>query len=633
MHHPASGTPGTMSRSLPIVRRYGIGLGVALAAALALVLAVDRSVHVASAGREGLGPWLVSVGAGLLVLACYWAGLAFLLHRLRRAGAAENQFETVFERNPLPAWVFDASSLRFLAVNQAAMREYGYTRGEFLAMTVLDIRPPGEREALVEDLSHAPRPDYGDAKVWLHQRKDGSRLEVRIHAASIEFQGRAARLIVAENVTATLAAQREVEYHATHRMSTGLWNAGALTAAVRAWPGPCRIACAAVQGFELVEDSLGPAARASALAAIAARLAALGRQYGAVAHQRDTEFALAVSQPERWPQALAGLREALLQPVETDDGMHQFDAWIGTADLPGDAADPADVLPLARIAAHVARAEGVPLLAYQPAMTQDAGRRLAMVARIRHAIAHDGFALAFQPIQRISDGAILGLEALLRWPQEDGGAVPPLEFIPLAEDTGLIVPLGRWVLRQAAIASRRLADAGFPSTYVAVNVSHAQLASGDFAADVARLFAEFDLGRGALHVELTESVLMSGAERTLDVLHRLHGHGICIALDDFGTGFSNMSYLQQLPIDALKIDRSFVDDVVASERNAAICRALIALGHGLGLRVVAEGVETAAQHEWLQRHGCDQAQGFWLGRPMALEQALAVLERQDAGAA
>lgn len=556
------------------------------------------------------------------------------MSRLRpsRAAAPGGQpFEAIFEHNPLPAWVFDAASLRFLAVNLAAMREYGYTRDEFLAMTLLDVRPPAEREALMEDVSHLPRPDYGDAKVWLHQRKDGSRLDVRIHAANIEFQGRAARLILAENVTSTLAAQRDLEYHATHRMSTGLWNAGALTAAVRAWPGPSRIACAVVQGLDLVEDSLGPAARSSALAVLATRLMELGRRYGAVGHQRDTEFSLAIAQPERWPQAVAILREALLQPVESEDGVHQFDAWIGTAELPGDASDPAEALPLARIASHVARARRVPVLAYQPAMSQEAGRRLAMAARIRHAITHDGFALAFQPIHRIGDGRVLGLEALLRWPQDDGSFVPPLEFIPLCEDTGLIVPLGRWVLRQAAMASRTLADAGFASLHVAVNVSHAQIANGDFAAEVERLFEEFRLPRGALHVELTESVLMSGPERTLEVLRRLHAHGICISLDDFGTGFSNMAYLQQLPIDALKIDRTFVVDVANDERNASICRALIALGHSLGLHVVAEGVEDAAQYDWLRRNGCDQAQGFGLGRPMALEEILEMLGGRDTG--
>jgi EAL domain-containing protein (putative c-di-GMP-specific phosphodiesterase class I) len=192
------------------------------------------------------------------------------------------------------------------------------------------------------------------------------------------------------------------------------------------------------------------------------------------------------------------------------------------------------------------------------------------------------------------------------------------------------------VLRRAAMAARQLADAGFGALSVAVNVSHAQIATGDFAADVAHLFEEFGLERGALHIELTESVLMGRAEHTLDVLQRLHDHGICISLDDFGTGFSNMAYLQQLPIDALKIDRSFVSHVEDDERNAFICRALIALGHGLGLQVVAEGIETPRQYDWLRRHGCDQAQGYALGRPESLERTLALLREApgtDMGAA
>src|SRR5690606_4426535 len=182
---------------------------------------------------------------------------------------------------------------------------------------------------------------------------------------------------------------------------------------------------------------------------------------------------------------------------------HQLEGWIGTVDLPADTPDPAHAIALGRIAAHAARTEGVAVLAYDPAMTHRASQRLTMAARVRRAVEHEEFTLAFQPIRRIGDCSTVGLEALLRWPQADGSQVSPAEFIPVSEDTGLIVPLGRWVLRQAAVAYQRLAAAGWSDVSVAVNVSHAQIARSDFSGEVACLFDEFDLPRGALHIELT----------------------------------------------------------------------------------------------------------------------------------
>ena len=255
-------------------------------------------------------------------------------------------------------------------------------------------------------------------------------------------------------------------------------------------------------------------------------------------------------------------------------------------------------------------------------MSQRASVRLRLAARLRHAVEQHEFALVFQPILRIADGTTISLEALLRWPQADGCQIQPDEFIPVSEDTGLIVPLGSWVLRQAAHAHWRLAAAGLGDLSVAVNVSHAQIVHSNFASEITRVLDEYDLPRGALHIELTESVLMAHPDQTLAMLGQLHDHGICVSLDDFGTGFSNMSYLQQLPIDALKIDRSFVEHVQTDARNAFICRTLIALGHGLDLQVTAEGVETNDQYEWLRQHGCDQAQGFGLGRPAPLGEVI-----------
>ena len=219
------------------------------------------------------------------------------------------------------------------------------------------------------------------------------------------------------------------------------------------------------------------------------------------------------------------------------------------------------------------------------------------------------------------------LETLIRWPQGAGDYLPPSQFIGLCEDTGLIVPLGRWALREAAAAQRLLERAGFAGLPVAVNVSLMQLLDGDIAHDIEDVLREYALPRGALHIELTESVLMTRPEQALDTLRRLRSFGVCLSLDDFGTGYSSMSYLKQLPLDAIKIDQSFVHDVHRDERSASICQALLALGHGLGLKVVGEGVETQAQYEWLAMHGCNQVQGFGIHRPAPLVQTIEQLRQ------
>jgi EAL domain-containing protein (putative c-di-GMP-specific phosphodiesterase class I) len=264
----------------------------------------------------------------------------------------------------------------------------------------------------------------------------------------------------------------------------------------------------------------------------------------------------------------------------------------------------------------------VPALRFEPRMAQGAADRLQVAARLHRAIEAGALTLHFQPLRDVAEGQVVALEALLRWPLADGGFVPTGDFIRIAEDTGLIVPLGRWVLREAAATQRRLADAGF-DVPIAINVSLAQCLHADLVGEVQSALREFGLQRGALQVELTESILMTRPEELAAMLMRLRRLGVCVALDDFGTGFSSMSYLRHLPLDKLKIDRAFIDNVDSDARSASICRSMLALGHGLGLAVVAEGVERQAQFDWLAAHGCEQVQGFGLDRPAAFQDALA----------
>lgn len=541
----------------------------------------------------------------------------------QRAEDAEHQFRQLFERNPLPFWVFDVGSLRFLEVNEAAIKQYGYSREEFLAMTILDIRPAEDRPRVMAEVArHASRLSFDDAPVWQHRRKDGVLLQVKIYSVDIQFNGRPARLVLAEDVTEHLAFERELAYRASHDMTTGLLNARALADEMQAAGGPSRVAYVQVRGLELIEDSLGRKAGEDTLRAIARRLERLGQQYGLAGHVRSDEFAVVVHDLQRWPEVQALLQAELARPVPGRDTLQKLESWWGTADFPADGEDAFQVIGNAGIAAHLARAERLATVRFEPRMAQRASDRLQLAGRIHRAIEDGEFVLFFQTIRHVADGRPAALEALVRWPQPDGSFVPPSEFITICEDSGLIVPLGQWVLREAARAQQRLDEEGFGELPVAVNVSLVQFRNSDLADDVEAVLKEFRLRRGALHVELTESVLMTRPEQALLTLRRLQDGGVCVSLDDFGTGFSSMSYLRHLPLDALKIDRSFVHDVDVDERNASICLALLSLGHNLGLTVVAEGVENERQYEWLRRNGCDQLQGYGFDRPAPLAEVL-----------
>ncbi len=548
------------------------------------------------------------------------------LRNQERTREAERQFRLVFDRNPAPFWIFDVNTLQFLEVNRAAVEQYGYSRAEFLAMTILDIRSEEEWSEVRQVSEHA-RGELGVvSRVRTHLRKDGSAFEVVGHASWLEFDGRAACLVLVEDVSQRLAYERDLAYRASHDPDTGLLTVRALAEQLDAGSGGYTILHVQLRGLRLVTDTLGREAGEEVLQAMVGRLGRLGAEYGLLAWQPSEDFVMAVTAGHDPQLALAALLEAASEPVRGRESFHQMEPRIGVASCPDDGEHADQVLGRAAQAAHAAREYSAVVSRFDCRMAARHAERLQLAGRIRQAVDNDEFELYFQPIRYAADGTPAMLEALLRWPQPDGSFIPPSDFIQLCEDTGLIIVLGRWVIHAAARAQSELAAHGWAGLPVAVNVSAMQLFNSDLLGEFIAATEAYGLAPSALHMELTESSLMHNPTQAMQVLKSLNARGVVVSLDDFGTGFSSMSYLQHLPLDSLKIDRCFVTDVERNPRNAAICRALLSLGHSMGLVVVAEGVENQAQLDWLVAHGCDQVQGYLLGRPLPLGEVIALLE-------
>jgi EAL domain-containing protein (putative c-di-GMP-specific phosphodiesterase class I) len=253
---------------------------------------------------------------------------------------------------------------------------------------------------------------------------------------------------------------------------------------------------------------------------------------------------------------------------------------------------------------------------------------------LRAAIDREEFVLFYQPIINVQDGHVVAFEALVRWQHPDRGLVSPGEFIPIAEDTGLILPLGEWVIRTACRQAKAWQDAGLPAVRVAVNLSGYRFHRSDPCANISQVLSETGLAPKYLHVEITESVVLQDIERTVEILSDLRKMGVQISIDDFGTGYSSLSYLKRLPADSVKIDRSFVSGLDTDANDAAIATAIIAMSHSIGLKVIAEGVETEEQLAFLRQRRCDEFQGFLRARPMpAIEVELLFAEEAIAAIA
>jgi len=388
-----------------------------------------------------------------------------------------------------------------------------------------------------------------------------------------------------------------------------------------------------IDRFKVVNDSLGHGAGDRLLQDSAKRLTECLRESDTVARLGGDEFVVMVENFTAPKDAIAVAQKVLTglaRPFFVDGQEFLMSASIGISTFPEDGKDADTLLKNADIAMYRAKDQGRNNYQFYSAqMNKHTFERLAMESSLRRAIERDEFLLYYQPKLDLRTGAIAGVEALIRWKHPDWGMVSPAQFIPLAEETGLIVQIGDWVLRSACDQSRKWREQGIPPMRVAVNLSARQFTQKTLVSDVAKIIAQSGLTPDCLELEITESLVMHNPEGAAETLHKLRAMGISLSIDDFGTGYSSLAYLKRFPLDCIKIDRSFIKDIPTEADDMAITKGVIALGHSLRLKVVAEGVETVEQRDFLRSNDCDEIQGYLFSKPLPAEEVTALLKNHS----
>jgi diguanylate cyclase (GGDEF)-like protein len=460
-----------------------------------------------------------------------------------------------------------------------------------------------------------------------HRTASGEAHDLELSVHEVVFEGRRALLVAASDVTARRKAQARLLQAAFYDPLTGLPNRAlfkdrlevAFARAKGREAARFAVLFLDLDRFKVVNDSLGHRAGDELLVQIARRLESCRRAGDTVARLGGDEFTLLVEGVTNDEEAIAiaeRVHRALAPPYLIEGHEVFAGASIGIA-LGGPTTERVEhLLRDADTAMYRAKVRGCRHAVFDSSMHERAMAALRIENELRRALERGELRVHYQPIVDLGTGRALGVEALVRWEHRERGLVPPSEFIPLAEETGLVVPLGRWVLDEACRALSALPE----RLNLSVNLSGRQLLQPEFCSELKEMLARCRIEPSRLRLELTESMLIGNGAAALAALTQLRGAGVRLCIDDFGTGYSSLSYLHELPIDALKIDRSFVGAMGEDERKIKIVQSILLLGKGLGIDVVAEGVETAQQADLLRRLGCERAQGYFFARPAPLEQ-------------
>jgi diguanylate cyclase (GGDEF)-like protein/PAS domain S-box-containing protein len=543
----------------------------------------------------------------------------------------EASFRLLFDSNPVPMIVCALDGEQILGVNDAAVEHYGYSRAEFEKLTIRSLQAFDNELPWMGEAGS----DEQAARTWKHVRADGALIDLAIYSRQLVHGERPAVLLALMDITERKRAEARLAFMAQHDGLTGLANRTLLRQQMddmlvhtRRSAEKLAVLVLGLDNFKAVNDTLGHGIGDKLLRAVAKRLRSTLREEDAIARLNSDEFAIVqggVTRPEDATPLARRLLEAIADPFLLEDHSVMIGASVGIAVSPGDGDDSERLLKNADLALSRAKNDFRGTFSFFEAeMDARAQSRRKVELDLRNAIQNDLLQPYYQPLVDLASGRITGFEALVRWPDPERGMISPGDFIPVAEETGLINAIGSLMLRRACMDAALWPD----DVRVAVNLSPLQFRTGNLLALVMDALKQSGLAARRLEFEITETLLLEKSSQVLATLHALRALGVRISMDDFGTGYSSLSYLRSFPFDKIKIERAFVQEVDANRDAQAIIRSIVSLGKGLGVIITAEGVETEAELSCLRAEGCHEGQGFLFSRARPHAEIMALLQAQ-----